>query len=209
MAAGNNVKTPDLTLVVRVHDLLSFVAVLLDDGDGTVALSNDKAAVVVINSTDEVAEGESTGNRQRGGVNLADVSVLASREKLTFNPADGANKTAGVCVNGGLNFSVFPNVDLGVASSSVSSAIGVVGAASEGSHGVSAKETSLFLTRLSIPEVDVLGASSAKSGRSGLGREANVVNFVGVALLLLDLRASSGIKHMEVVLVAKINTGSE
>ena len=206
---GNVGESPNFTFAVRVHDRGLLLRVAVDAVDGTVAETNKEGLVEAVNSTDEVSEAESLDNSHGGSVNHVNASVLATGEEVAVGPADRADEALAVEVVGAIALTALPDVELGVSTTSVASAIGVVGHAGEGGHGVVTEKTLLLVAGLSVPEVEMLGTSSGEGSGTRLGGEAHIVDLVGVTLLLGHESASLSVEHVQVMLVVEINGSDE
>ena len=205
-AIGALGKTPDLTFVVRHHDGHLLGGGL--DGDGTVTLTDEELVVGAVNSADERWELASLSDLAGVDIDLMDLAVLGAREELALGESESADEAL-VHVNGLLAAATIiatPDVELTVGATRVTGAVAVPSGASEGGLLVGAEETLLLVAGGigGIPEVHVLHTSSGESLAAWLGVPADVMDLVGVTLLLDDLVAIV-VEDVDLMLVVEID----
>jgi hypothetical protein len=185
---------------VRAHDVCLYTS--LDNGDGTFTLTNEKVVILKVDSTHEAGELNAHGHGFVHGIDAVDLAVLAAREELAVGETQGRDEALAMEIHGALTFAAIvttPNVDLGVGATCVGLTLVAPGDTGEGGHLVTVEETLLLVaSRLSrIPEVDVLHTSSCESCGSLLSVPADVVDLVGITLLL---------EHNLAFVIVKVNT---
>ena len=200
-------KTPDLTIGVRLHDVFDST-VLAFDADSTVTLSNDKRASVAVNGTNERWEFRGLQDLVSASVDHMDLAVLGAGEEFAFGKSHGADETLMEvhALLAGAAIIATPDVDLSVGAARVAGAVGVPSSASERGLLVGAEETLLLVARgvTSLPEVHVLDTGSRESLAAWLFVPANVMDLVGVTLLLHDLVARV-VEDVDLMLVVEID----
>ena len=201
-------KTPDLAVGVRAHDV-GLGARGVDGGDGTIALADHKVAGgVAVNSADKAIELDGVGDGVGAGVNAVDLAILGAREELAIGEAHGADEALAMEVEGllaGAAVVATPDVDEGVGATGVALARVVPGNAGEGGLVVFAEETLLLAGGvLAVPEVDVLDTGRGESGGARGGVPADVVDLVGVTLLL-ELGVAVVVEAVDLVFVVEVH----
>ena len=201
------VKTPDLTIAVRVHDGASDGTVL-SDMDGSVTGSNNKSGSVPVDGTDEdVSHIDAHLHFSGCGVPEVDLAVLATGDHRASREAHGADEFAlgaGEDSLAGTAIIAAPNVDGAVGATSPTLALVVPSASSKGGLFFTAEETLLLIAsgRLTVPEVNVLDTDGSET--LGIGVPTAVEDLVGVTLLLPDAVAVS-VVDVDLVLVVHVN----
>ena len=183
MALWIKCETPNLTIGVRFHHV-GLSTSCVNDRDGSVPLTNDELVHVKVDGTHESGERPLFGH-------LEDFAVFTTRVKLAVRETHGRDEASCVVFHGtctGASIITTPDVDLGVSTSSEALSLVIKGNAGERSLLKVAEDTlSLGATSLTcVPEVDVLNTSRCESLRVGLGIPADIVNLVGITLLLED-----------------------
>ena len=207
-AIGHLVKTPDLTIGVGVHDGASDGTVG-SDVDGTVTGANNELGAVEVDGTDEGVHIDSHCTGSGGGIPAVELVVFATGEHLAGSEAHGTDEFtlgAGEDSLTGAAIIATPDVDGAVGTTRPGLALIVVGATSEAGHGLSAEKTLLLVSslRLGVPEVDVLDTGGAEL--LGVVVPADVVDLVGITLLLPDTVASL-VEDVDLVFVVEIHSG--
>lgn len=205
-AIGLLSEAPDLTVRVRVHDVLPVGAVAEDDG--AVTLTDEHLAVLAVNGPDE-AELLSALNRLSVGVNAVELAVLATRVELALAEADGRDETA-VGLDSALAGTAIiaaPDVDGTIGTTGVACAIVTPSDTSVRGHLVTAVETLGLITTLlaSIPEPEMLDTSGGESLAAGLVVPCDVEDLVLVTLVLED-HLTLVVVAVDVVIVVDINS---
>lgn len=208
VVTASAVETPDLTFVVRLHDLVLLGAIRGALEDVTGAAAHDKVAVVHIDSADEAAKVDGALSGAISAVGNDNVAVLATGDELAALPADGADEATLVGVPAFLELSatLLPNVDLRVAAAGVGAVLVVHGNAGV-RGGVTLASVDALVARLGtgVPELDVLGATSDEALGARLGGVAHIHDLVGVSLLPHDEAAVGDVEDVHVVVVVEID----
>mmetsp|Transcript_31740 Transcript_31740/g.42988 ORF Transcript_31740/g.42988 Transcript_31740/m.42988 type:complete len:347 (-) Transcript_31740:322-1362(-) len=105
------VKTPNFTVVMGVHDFLSVGTLAIAVDDSTTSQTNDHIGAVEINSADEGAEVDLGLDLEVRGSGQNDVTVLTTRVQGTVLPLNGADKAFLVSLDSTSAAAVLPLVD--------------------------------------------------------------------------------------------------
>jgi len=106
------VKTPNFTFVMGVHDLfLCSGSVWLGVDNSTVSETNNHVSSIAIDGSYGVSEVDLLLNCAVRGSNKNDVTVFTTRVESSVNPSNGADETLTVGLNGLCTFTAFPLVD--------------------------------------------------------------------------------------------------
>ena len=207
MARWQKGETPNLTIGVRFHHV-GLSTSCVNDRDGSVPLTNDELVHVKVDGTHESGERPLFGHLLACGVDLEDFAVFTTRVKLAVRETHGRDEASCVVFHGtctGASIITTPDVDLGVSTSSEALSLVIKGNAGERSLLRVAEDTlSLGATSLTcVPEVDVLNTSRCESLRVGLGIPADIVNLVGITLLL-EYSVSRLVEAVHLMLVVEI-----
>jgi len=205
-------ETPDLTVVVRLHDDFLGFGLHVDVLNASVTSSDEQVTIDVIDSTDHRSEGKGLLGSHGRDVPDHDVSVFASSEEHVVDASDGRDVASLVCFNNLVEGVILPDKDASVLGTGVEGTLSI-GGADAVRHGgnvsmVSSVDSSVFNLRGGeVPEFDVLHSGGADDVRARGSGETDIVDSVGISLHHVLLLTSSGVENVDVVVVRHVHGG--
>jgi len=156
---------------VRFHNTSLFISLVVDKLNAAVTGSNEHVTVHVVDGSNHTSEGDSLLGGHRGALPNHNISVLTASKEHIINTADRGNVTSLMSRHVLVKRVVLPDKDLTVLATSVESSIGIgstdaVGHASEVSVVGTVDSLVFLLLSVEVPELDMLGASSAENVRA-------------------------------------------
>jgi len=184
------IETPNLTVVVRVHDFLVVYACNVAVNNGTTSQTDNQTQWAHVDGADEATEFDGSFESKVRGSGQDDATIFTTRVQGTVVPFHGADEALFVSLEGTNAAAVLPLIDKRIGTTRVALFLVIPSTTRHGGHLVGAKETLLLLRCvISIPEVHMLDTSGGESFRAGSKVPLEVKDFVGTTLVGHNKRA--------------------